>query len=61
MRSLMDQAVEQDIIPRESRPQVDSWMRTRNEVVHSSMPVPRALANEIVSGVLALLARMNGV
>jgi hypothetical protein len=55
MRSLMDQAVEQDIIPRESRP------RTRNEVVHSSMPVPRALANEIVSGVLALLARMNGV
>lgn len=60
MRSLMDQAVEQAIIPRESRPQVDSWMRTRNEVVHSSMPVPRALANEIVSGVLALLARMNG-
>lgn len=61
MRSLMDQAVEQAIIPRESRPQVDGWMRTRNEVVHSSMPVPRALANEIVSGVLALLVTMNGV
>lgn len=60
MRSLMDQAVERGLIPRESRSRVDVWMRTRNEVVHSSMPVAKTLANEIVSGVLQLLAGMNG-
>src|SRR5215471_20397972 len=41
MRSLLDQSVERGIISRESRPQVDAWMRARNEVVHSSMPVAR--------------------
>jgi hypothetical protein len=58
MRSLIDQAVDQRIIPQELRLHLDSWMRTRNEVVHSSMPISRAQAGEIVDGILKLIAQM---
>ncbi len=57
MHSLIDQAVEQEIIPPELRIRVDSWMRTRNEVVHSSVSISRAQAREIVDGVLELTAQ----
>jgi hypothetical protein len=59
MRSLVDQAVEQGIIPQELRFRVDAWMRTRNEVVHSSIPIPRAQAGEIVDGILELISQMQ--
>jgi hypothetical protein len=58
MRSLIDQAVEQSVLPQTSRIRVDSWMRTRNEVVHSAMPISRAQAEEIVSGVMELLGQL---
>jgi hypothetical protein len=58
MRSLIDQAVEQGVIPKERRFYFDEWMRTRNAVVHSSVSVPRVEANEIVRGVLDLIAQM---
>src|ERR1017187_3740404 len=58
MRSLIDQAVEQGIIRQELRPVLDVWMRTRNEVVHSFIPISRAQAGEIVDGILKLIAQM---
>jgi hypothetical protein len=60
VRSLIDQAVEQEIISLEQRNRLDAWMRKRNEVVHSSMPVGRNQASEIVNGVLDLVGRMQG-
>jgi uncharacterized protein YutE (UPF0331/DUF86 family) len=56
MRSLLDQAVEQGVVPPESKTRVSSWMRLRNEVVHSAMPVSKAQASEIVNGVVELSA-----
>jgi SIR2-like protein len=59
MRSLIDQAVEQGIVPQELRIHLDSWMRIRNEVVHSSISIPRAQASEIVHGVLELTTQLE--
>jgi hypothetical protein len=55
MRSLIDQALAEGLVTPEVRNRIDSWMRVRNEVVHSSMAVSRAQALEIVNGVLALI------
>jgi len=55
LRSLVDQAAEQQVISQQLRPRIDSWMRTRNEVVHSSMPITKAQAQEIVEGVMKLI------
>jgi hypothetical protein len=59
MSSPLDQAVEQGLIPQQLRPRVEEWTRTRNLAVHSSMPIPRAEAREIVRGVLELIAQMQ--
>jgi hypothetical protein len=58
IRSLIDYAVEQQIIRQEVRPRLDSWMRIRNEVVHSSISISRAQAVEIVTGVMELVEQM---
>ena len=58
LRSLIDLAAEQGIIAQELRIRVDAWMRLRNEVVHSSMTIPKARAREIVDGVMELIARL---
>jgi hypothetical protein len=55
LRSLIDLAAEQQIIQPERRDRIDDWMRTRNEVVHSSVPVSKAKAREIVEGVMQLI------
>jgi uncharacterized protein YutE (UPF0331/DUF86 family) len=55
MRSLIDQGVEQGVIPQELRIRIDSWMRLRNEVVHSSKAVSRSQAAEMVTGVMQLV------
>lgn len=59
MRSLIDQAVEQEVIPQEVRMRLDSWMRLRNEVVHSSMAVSRSQAADIVNGVMQLVEQWD--
>jgi len=59
LRSLVDQAADIGVIPPESKARIDSWMRTRNEVVHSSMPLGRAQAQDIVDGVMELIGRWN--
>ena len=59
LRSLVDQAADLGVIPPESKARIDSWMRMRNEVVHSSMPIARAQAQDIVDGVMELIARWN--
>ena len=56
MRSLIDHAVEQNIIQPVLKTQIDSWIRLRNEVVHSSIAIGKAQAREMIDGVLALLA-----
>lgn len=55
MRSLIDQAVNQEVISQELRMRLDSWMRIRNEVVHSSMTVSKSQAADIVNGVMELV------
>ena len=58
IRSLIDHAVDQGIIPQELRTRLDSWMRIRNEVVHSSFSISRAQAAEIVNEVTRLIAQL---
>jgi hypothetical protein len=58
MRSLIDHAVEQNIIQPVLRTQIDSWIRLRNEVVHSSIAIGKAQAREMIDGVLALLGQL---
>lgn len=55
MRSLVAMAVEQGVASPETKTRVDSWVRLRNDVVHSAMSVTRAQAAEVVNGVLELL------
>jgi hypothetical protein len=55
LRSIVDLAIAQGVIDQRVRPQLDSWMKTRNEVVHSARAVSKAQATEIVTGVTALL------
>ena len=59
LRSLIDIAIEQQVIDPGLRPQLDSWMRTRNEVVHSSKPLSKAQAREIVEGVMKIINSWN--
>ncbi len=59
LRSLIDRAIEQQLIQPELRQSLDSWMRTRNEVVHSSKPVSKAQAREIVEGVMNIINSWN--
>jgi hypothetical protein len=59
LRSLVDHGVEQQAIPPAVKTRVDSWMRTRNEVVHSSMTITKAQAREIVEGVMQLVEQWN--
>src|SRR6266496_2080369 len=47
LRSLIDLAIEHQIIQPELRARLDSWMRTRNEVVHSPKMVSKTKAREI--------------
>ena len=58
MRSLIDHAVEQNIIQPILKTQIDSWIGVRNEVVHSSISIGKAQAREIIDGVLALLTQL---
>jgi len=58
LRSLLDLAVEEQLIRPATRPQIDGWMRVRNEAVHSSMTISRIQAREIVAGVLALIGQL---
>jgi uncharacterized protein YutE (UPF0331/DUF86 family) len=59
MRSLVDRAVEQGVIPQASRSRLNQWMQVRNAVVHSSITVTKAQAREIVDGVMNLIHQQN--
>ena len=59
LRSLVDHAVEQRVIQPGHKMRIDSWMRTRNEIVHSSMPITKAQARDIVEGVMELVDQWN--
>lgn len=57
MRSLIDVAVEHGIISPPFKDRLDAWMRLRNEVVHSAMPVTKAQATEVVNGVMGWIGQ----
>jgi SIR2-like protein len=59
LRSLVDLAVESGQITAQVRTRIDPWMRLRNEVVHSSMPVSASQARQIVNGAMELLQGLN--
>jgi hypothetical protein len=59
LRSLIDRAIEQQLIQPELRERLNSWMRTRNEVVHSPKPISKAQAREIVDGVMNTINSWN--
>lgn len=59
MRSLVDRAVEQDIMSQASRIRLHEWIQLRNVAVHSRMPVTKMQAREIVDGVTELIGQWN--
>jgi hypothetical protein len=59
LASLVHQAVEQKVIRPQLRMQIESWMRTRNAIVHSSAPIGRAQAREIVQGISEILKSLE--
>ena len=59
MRSLIDRAVEANIIPQAKKNRLNAWMQVRNVVVHSSASVTKAQAREIVDGVTELVNQWN--
>ena len=59
MRSLIDRAVEENIIPQARRNHLNAWMQIRNVVVHSAAPVTKTQAREIVDGVMELTDQWN--
>jgi hypothetical protein len=59
LRSLVENALEQQVFQPAVKMRIDSWMRIRNEVVHSSLPVSKAQAREIVEGVMELIGQWN--
>ncbi len=59
MRSLVDQGIERGIVPQGLKPSLDAWIRVRNEVVHSSIAISKAQANEIVGTISEVIADME--
>jgi len=60
LHSLVELGADQRFIPAEVRGRIESWMKLRNEIVHSSQSVSKAQAREIVDGVLQLVNQWNG-
>jgi hypothetical protein len=58
MQSLLKMAREQQFLPHLNGANLEAWSRIRNEIVHSTRPVSRAEAMEIVKGVLELVSEL---
>lgn len=59
LSSLINQAIEYQVVPSALKSKMESWTRMRNTVVHSAMVVTKAQAREIVDGALALISTLN--
>jgi hypothetical protein len=59
LQSLPTQAGQHHLIAAELKPKVESWMRARNAIVHSSMMVTKVQTQEILDGVLHLVNQWN--
>jgi hypothetical protein len=57
LRSLVNLAAQQQIISVQFKTKVESWIIMRNMAVHTSQPITRTQAKEIVEGVLAFLSQ----
>jgi len=59
LRTLTDLGAEQGLMQPETKTRIDSWVKLRNDVVHSSQVVSKAQAREVVDGVLELIEQWN--
>jgi hypothetical protein len=58
LRALIDQATKSQIVDQGLITPVYSWLKIRNAAVHSGMPIGKAEANEVLTGVTRLLERL---
>jgi hypothetical protein len=59
LRTLVDGAIDRDLLSEIEVRQIRSWVQIRNQVVHSSMAISKAKAREIVNGVRDVRAAHN--
>ncbi|HEY1266154.1 MAG TPA: SIR2 family protein [Candidatus Binatia bacterium] len=59
LRQMLDFVVQQGLVSQDDTANIIDWLRIRNEAVHSRKVIQRDTAEEIVSGVLAIVKRMN--
>ncbi|WP_332767409.1 SIR2 family NAD-dependent protein deacylase [Phenylobacterium sp.] len=52
LRALLDQATALELISLKQRKRLDSWMKLRNEIVHTGMIVTQARARDAVNGIM---------
>ena len=58
-RALVDIAMQLELIDNDQYQQIRIWQNLRNAVVHSSQPMSRLSATELVHGVLAVIATIT--
>jgi len=59
LRALIDQATQLQIVDRGLIAPVSSWLKIRNAAVHSGMPIGKAEANEVITGVARLIQHLQ--
>jgi hypothetical protein len=55
LTALVEEAKAQGILGNVQMKTLLEWLRTRNQVVHGSLPVPKSTAERIVNGVLEIV------
>jgi hypothetical protein len=55
LRHLLDEAFSLDFISKKQRNDLDSWIKLRNEVVHTGITITKAKAREVVNGVMEII------
>lgn len=60
-RKLFEKSVNEGLIAEELMPRIDRWIRTRNEVVHSSKTIAKSEAQEIVEGVMRIVNSLRSL
>jgi hypothetical protein len=59
LRSLVDRAIESQVLPQTAQGQIREWTQVRNEAVHTSKAVLRNEAKAVVEGVERLLLTLE--
>jgi uncharacterized protein YutE (UPF0331/DUF86 family) len=59
LTALIDIYAREELLTRRDRQHLRKWMQIRNEAVHTATPISRAVAQEIVEGILELINRFR--